>query len=341
MALVEFYEKWLATHLGLTGYYVEIAHSGPDNRGFTRNLLLPPRVAAEMIASLRRERNVMASTARYPEPQADRAGAVYPVLTLDFDCESSPRAALEAARQLKARLESETGAEAVLVKTGFKGAHLHIPLKTPATHSEVILLHEALSRLAGDPLCGEKRMLDPTTATDWRHLVRVPYTFNLKRGEKRLAVILDARLDLVRPREFEWGEPLDPRSLGIAVVDLEAPVIVRLGRTHRRYRLEWIERVLEAGLPDGRKRFILYAASRYLVNTRGLSEDETLEALRGFLEASCRNHGNCGRVYDSWLRSVIRGVRAKGLRPPSLEHIRLRDPELYELIQGMITSAKG
>jgi len=47
-----------------------------------------------------------------------------------------------------------------------------------------------------------------------------------------------------------------------------------------------VEKVVEKGLPDGRKRFILYVLSAYLVNVKGLSEEEALQVMQGFIENS-------------------------------------------------------
>lgn len=87
----------------------------------------------------------------------------------------------------------------------------------------------------------------------------------------------------------------------------------------------WIEKVLEKGMNDCRKRFILYVASRYLINVKGVSEDEALEKLKEFYYKK-----DGGKVYESWLRSVIKGVKNKGLKPPTLEKLKEKDKELYE-----------
>ncbi|MDT7901581.1 MAG: DNA primase noncatalytic subunit PriX [Acidianus sp.] len=93
----------------------------------------------------------------------------------------------------------------------------------------------------------------------------------------------------------------------------------------------WIDTILEKGLPDGRKRFILYVASRYLVNVKNLNEDEALEKLKEFYYKT-----GSGKVYDAWIRSVIKGVKTKGLRPPSLKKLQEKDPELYEEIRRVL-----
>jgi hypothetical protein len=92
--------------------------------------------------------------------------------------------------------------------------------------------------------------------------------------------------------------------------------------------------VIEKGLTDGRKRFILYVLSAYLVNIKGLGEEEAMQVVQEFLENSCRNHGNCDEIYESFIRGdLCRGLDPRGLKPVSLEKLREKDPELYSLIE--------
>jgi len=46
------------------------------------------------------------------------------------------------------------------------------------------------------------------------------------------------------------------------------------------------------------------------VNVKGLSEEQAVEALKGV-----RPKEGVGEVYESWLRNVVRGVKAKKLLP--------------------------
>ena len=101
----------------------------------------------------------------------------------------------------------------------------------------------------------------------------------------------------------------------------------------RKANYDWIEKVLEKGLEDGRKRFILYIASRYLVNVKGLSEDQAMEVIREFAKKK-----GSGKVYDSWVRSVLRGVKAKGLKPWTLKRLQERDPELFKQVEAVLNS---
>ncbi|MCH1770132.1 MULTISPECIES: DNA primase noncatalytic subunit PriX [Metallosphaera] len=94
--------------------------------------------------------------------------------------------------------------------------------------------------------------------------------------------------------------------------------------------MDWIEKVLEKGLADCRKRFILYVGSRYLVNVKKLPEDDAVEKLKEFYYKSG------GKIYETWIRSVVRGVKSKGLMPPSLKSLELKDRELYRAIKSVL-----
>ncbi|MCS7106584.1 MAG: DNA primase noncatalytic subunit PriX [Acidilobaceae archaeon] len=100
----------------------------------------------------------------------------------------------------------------------------------------------------------------------------------------------------------------------------------------RAAQFRWVERLIEMGAPDGRQRLILYVISRYLINVKQVSTEEALREVERFLENSCKNYGNCGRVYPRWIRQVLESVRSKKWPPWSLEKVKERDPQLYEVI---------
>jgi len=101
-------------------------------------------------------------------------------------------------------------------------------------------------------------------------------------------------------------------------------------------RYAWVEELIRRGVPDGRSRLILYVISRYLVNVKGLSVDEAHLVVKEFIENSCRNYGDCSKIYDSWIRNVLRRVAEGGWLPWSLERLRERDPELYDIVMGVL-----
>lgn len=109
------------------------------------------------------------------------------------------------------------------------------------------------------------------------------------------------------------------------------------GRRRAAGRYAWIEKVIERGVPDGRSRLILYVISRYLLNVKGMQPEDAEAVIDSFIEASCRNHGNCGKIYKSWIRSVLRHVARGGWKPWSLERMQRDDPQLYEIVQSVVS----
>lgn len=116
--------------------------------------------------------------------------------------------------------------------------------------------------------------------------------------------------------KWEGLEPLNPADLPVAKIKVSTPAIQRhfvepvddatpvsvedqVSSTARKPRgYEWVEKIIEKGLPDGRKRFILYVLSAYLVNVKRLSEEEAIRVVQEFLENSCRNQ-TTARKYTS------------------------------------------
>lgn len=101
-----------------------------------------------------------------------------------------------------------------------------------------------------------------------------------------------------------------------------------------RERYSWVEKVVSRGLPDGRKRFILYVLTPYMATILGLDEEEALRMAREFLDNSCRNYGACGKVYEAWIRSAFRGAKNKGIKPARLEKL---DEELRKFIEDVLS----
>ncbi|MEM0365980.1 MAG: DNA primase noncatalytic subunit PriX [Acidilobaceae archaeon] len=108
------------------------------------------------------------------------------------------------------------------------------------------------------------------------------------------------------------------------------------GKVKVRRRFVWVDKIIESGVPDGRSRLILYVISRYLVNIKGLGLDEAEKTISIFIENSCKNHGNCGKIYRSWIRRVLESVKSRGWPPWSLEKIKEKDPQLYDIVSRIV-----
>ena len=90
---------------------------------------------------------------------------------------------------------------------------------------------------------------------------------------------------------------------------------------------KWIERVLGDAerVQDGRKRLLIHAIIPYLITLKGLSDAETEERCREWLEKTGVDYAG----YRSLVRCEIRAVRRKGLLPMREEKFR----ELYRDIR--------
>ncbi len=240
--------------------------------------------------------------------------------------------------------------EPLILYTGGRGIHIHAWLPT------VIDVREMDSETAGDlyrilvevlGLGGlGLRSLDPAVVRP-TVLSRPPYTLHESRQKVQP---LDTDF---RPIELEsfslkphFSSPL-PRSLvGEAVSKAlrrqaarRARAFLHRGRMHKAPRsYGWIEKVLRRGLPDGRRRFMLYIASKYLVNTLRLGEDEAVEILMDFAERSEKrpDFRGSGKIYRAEAKSFVRSARSYGKDPPGLRTVAEKDPELYKLITQVL-----
>ncbi|HWQ17231.1 MAG TPA: DNA primase noncatalytic subunit PriX [Sulfolobales archaeon] len=151
--------------------------------------------------------------------------------------------------------------------------------------------------------------------------------------------------DIVRHRIEGMVKPIPPieaakryleNILNIAREKLGEVVIETRGggEQYSKERYLWIEKVVSKGLPDGRKRFILYVLTPYLATILKLEDEDAMKVVREFIDNSCRNYGKCEKVYDSWIRSCLRGARQKGIKPARIEKL---DDELRKYITEIIS----
>lgn len=185
-----------------------------------------------------RKLNLFISIALYPDidlPAPDTSKALYDRLFYDFDLKEDPelarKKALEFAQSIKARFK----ADPVIVFSGIKGAHIHIPLKKPITWQ----VYEALWSTLIAPYSFGK-IVDPQVKEASR-LHRVPYTYNIKYEKEEdkvyegFSYIADLSGKRTRMEDFDWSnyEPLDPSSIELyefSAVDLPQIKVVVASR---------------------------------------------------------------------------------------------------------------
>ncbi|MEM1830526.1 MAG: DNA primase noncatalytic subunit PriX [Desulfurococcaceae archaeon] len=258
---------------------------------------------------------------------------LYDRLSFDFDSEEDPDTAVSQALSFAGYLNNRYSTTPIVFESGFKGAHVVVPLSKPVVWEVYQLLWK---KLYGEMVVDQRKLVD-ANMLQWNRVDRVPLTYNVKENDARFCRI-------IYPREFSWEDfnwvelkTLDPSSIRlvrIVVPQVVKPRVITASAGKR----SWVWRVVEKGLSDGRKRFILHVLVPYLVNACNKSEDDVLEVCRTFLDNSCRNFNNCSKVYDSWIRSVIRSAKAHSFRGFGLSKLKEKDPELYKLISEALSA---
>ncbi|MEM4592633.1 MAG: DNA primase noncatalytic subunit PriX [Sulfolobales archaeon] len=251
---------------------------------------------------------------------------LYDRLAFDFDSEEDPDKAVNQALEFSKSIEAEYRATPVVYVTGFKGAHVVIPLTTPTTWDMYKLLWKTLL----DRHVKERKLVD-TNMLQWNRVDRVPLTYNVKDAGVRYCGV-------VYPKEFTWStfkwkdlSGLDP--LRVRVVRVRTPEVVKPKLVHTQPRSRsWVWRIVGNGLGDGRKRFMFMVLIPYLASI-GKDEKEIVDICLEFIRNSCEKHGRCDKVYESWIRGVIRSSRSSGFRGFSLRTLSEKDPDLYERIR--------
>jgi len=270
---------------------------------------------------------------------------LYDRVCYDIDSEESPEKAVDAALTFAKNIEARCGATPIVFLSGFKGAHVVIPLSKPTDWEGYKLLWGSLFKA----LPREYRQLVDRNMLQFNRLDRVPLTWNIKEVD---GVVKKAFAKIIYPEEFTWQsfawsklQLLDPSKVTVyrvALPEVPRPKIVKLSSNNNNsaaLHYRWVERVIESGLPDGRHRFILYVLSAYLVNIKNLDIEEAHQIVKKFIENSCRNFNNCSKIYNSFILGDLKRVKEKGLKPASLKTIQENDPQLYSIIMEILNKS--
>jgi len=334
-----FLMEWFIGPLGIRGIVREIGVCVGDmdrcafqRGGFTAEGL--QLLWREELLKLFKRTNIFMGIGFWVDPFVDtleQDRMLYDRLSYDFDSEENPELAVNIALGFANTLVENYGTTPIVFRTGFKGARVVVPVSKPMNWEGYQLLWRHLLKLVPK----EHRSLVDRNMLQWNRLDRVPLTWNIKEGKKALARI-------VYPREytyedFSWStlQHLDPSQVTVEKFKLPEVPRPRMA-TKRAGKWRWVKEIVKRGLPDGRKRFILYVLSPYLANILGVDEETYVSVVKTFIENSCRNWNNCGRIYESWYRSDYRRVKAKGTKPWSLKAVQEKDPELYTIIVGVL-----
>jgi hypothetical protein len=270
-----------------------------------------------------------------PDQDPIEENMLYDRLVYDFDYEEDPNTAIKTAYELSRLVKERYDADTIIVKSGFKGAHVYIPLKHPVKWDH----YKALWNHFLNQLPEDKRGLCDPNMLQFNRLARIPMTVNYKDGKRSWAWMLQPKIE--RWSDFTWDllQPLDVSKVKMYILkSLSLPqkvdVIERLRRSQNRInRIDWIEDVIERGLPDGRKRILALAVIPYLINVLSLEDEEALGRVREFLDASCQNFKRCDEIKEKWILYEIKRIRSKGYGPIRFEKLTEDYKDLYELIE--------
>jgi len=160
-----------------------------------------------------------------PEPSLMR----YDRIVFDFDLPDDPEAAVEAALNLAKTINERYQTTPIVFRTGFKGAHVVIPLSKPVNWEGYQLIRGHFMQFIPKEV-RDRKILDENAGGKWRDIDRAPLTWNLKEGKR-------AFVRIIYPREFtysdfDWGslQPLDPPKVVIVrpkLPEIPKPVIVK------------------------------------------------------------------------------------------------------------------
>jgi hypothetical protein len=186
-----------------------------SDKGFYRNDYLDVVEFTSRVIDHYDSGNLYISVAFYSEPRLCEPKFQY--LYYDFDCEGDVDLAVRKALEFTNYLRKRFNVDPVLVKSGFKGIHVLIPLNQVIDYSTYSYMWGYLIK----PFNFED-ILD-TNVKEPRRLHRIPYTLNVKEGVKRLCYIVDHDLRKVGPKEFRWSNynPLNIELIPIIKVSSE------------------------------------------------------------------------------------------------------------------------
>ncbi len=92
----------------------------------------------------------------------------------------------------------------------------------------------------------------------------------------------------------------------------------------------WVEKLLATPIPDVRHRVVNLILAPYLVNVKGLSEEQAFEIIRDYIE-KCKMINPNTAITDSYIMYQCRYAKRRGLKPYTLAHAKELLGNLVEL----------
>ncbi len=108
-------------------------------------------------------------------------------------------------------------------------------------------------------------------------------------------------------------------------------------RTLPSSKYEYIEKILQANIQDGRHRILWLILPPYLVNVKRMSDEEAFDVIKRYVDKVGWKEGRADRL----ILYNIRRARRIGLLPPTLERLSQSSPSLYRIIMDGISSVSS
>ena len=255
-------------------------------------------------------------------------------LLLDFDSESDIDLAKKAAMKASAEIEKFFDVKPLIYFSGNKGFHVVLPFRQAPLPEGASELGSFLSFIAKTMI--KKAQLNKNQSVDWQ-VVNSPLRFIRLIGSYHSGV----QMHRVEPIQDWNGNFADSRLLygnfrmARLIEQTKLRKTLKNSKSYNAPGYEWIEKILNKPLPDGRKRMLWLVIAPYLINVLGLNTRDAYSITRSFLikcnELNPLKPGFCS--FMNIARYQLEHAKDTGYKPWKLETIQNRDPQLYEMIK--------
>ncbi len=133
----------------------------------------------------------------------------------------------------------------------------------------------------------------------------------------KVARIIESRIR----SEIAKGLPIPSKELPREVADYSKGIKVPVPKSSVRTdgsRYDWIAKLIATPIADVRHRAVYQILAPYLMNVKGMSEDEATKVITEYIER-CRQVDPNTKINEKYIRYQCRYAKAKGLMPLSRE----------------------
>lgn len=269
---------------------------------------------------------------------------------------------LAGGRALVRLLEDRYGALPRVYFSGRRSLHVYVdfrpvPLDPRDPEGAYSFIYKGITeRILSDLReAGASVPVDPAFRATAKHMARLPFVrhretklFSIPVDPKRLPDLGAGALRAAAADPLAAGGVIPAPGLDLsgALRDLTAGLALRFRpapepRPRERARgggvsprrIEWIEALLERGVPEGRHRLLWRVVSYYLVTVRGMSRDEAVAAARAWLER-CNALSPVDRdLMRVGVRNYIANAAREGLWPMSYWRFVREYPDLAGVLK--------